>query len=950
VPETGQQPVYASNGWEIDLAGRELRLRGVPVSIGSRAFDVMQVLVQSGGTLVSKHDLMDRVWPSQVVEENALQSHICAVRKALGPDRGLLKTVFGRGYCLLGTWTTRKRHSSGDSPERSVHSNLPARVSGLVGRRHAIQQLLGLLSAHRVVTLTGPGGIGKSVLAREVARGLLPKFPDAAYLAELAALTDPGLVPTTVARVLGQPLGNDRLSADSVGRAIGAKKLLVVLDNCEHLIEAVAELAQAIVRMCPNAWLLATSREALRIHGEHVYQVAPLDVPPRVKTSSRAVLEHSAVQLFISRAKASHSAFSPQEESLSDIAAICRNLDGIPLAIEFAAARAAALGVRQVALLLNDRFRLLTSGHRGALPRHRTLRATFDWSYELLSEEERSVLRQLGIFPTGFTIEAASAVIGDAPGAPSAVVEGLASLVAKSLVITSDGADSAGRWRLLETIRVYALDRLNEAGEAQPTARRHAAYFRDLVGTTPGPKSALTLNDITRWEREIDNVRAALDWCFSPTGNVAIGVALTATFSPVWLYFGMVVECRERAEHALDFVESGMELAPRLRMQLYFALGAASFFSMAPPGRARMALMAALEIARTLADVDTELRALWPLYAGHFQLGECRLAKEVAEQFLRVARHSGNPQVALVGERMLGHTLLNEGKSRAGQHYCQSVLDLYVAPKDHQSAMTFHYDQRVQARGMLARALWMQGFVDRAHNEAAMSLEEAQELDDRRSICWTLLYSGIPVALARGDFLAAERLISMLIEFSESLNSALWGMLVQCAQAKLLISQGDFRKGTSLVRSALEEWRQTGRKTVSPEVTGTFAQGLAGLGKLADALVTMDLALEWSDCGGELWFAAELLRLKGELLLKIAGDPFNSTAVECFERALYVAEGQRALFWRLRAAISLASLMLRQDRPGEAKKVLAPVYNLYTEGFETADLRSAKAILDSLPS
>ncbi|HWS63881.1 MAG TPA: winged helix-turn-helix domain-containing protein [Steroidobacteraceae bacterium] len=551
MPEQSRTLVYESGGWEVDLARRELRTRGDPVSLGCRAFQIFAVLVQSAGQLVTKDELMARVWPGVIVEENTLEVHISAVRKALGTDRGTLKTSFGRGYRLVGDWTIRKESTPVDpvvlDPTRMSAkpflTNLPAAASEVIGRTAAVQQLQELLSSYRAITLTGPGGIGKTTLALEVARGLFPAFNGDCWLVDVASLSDPGLVPSMVAGVLGLKLGGDEISSESVARAIGGQKLLLVLDNCEHVIDAAALLAETVVRLCPATSIVVTSREVLRIEGEHVYRVLPLDVPSPHQQESDLVLGHSAVQLFIARTRALNSDFSPHGENLRAIVAICRHLDGIPLAIEFAAARAAMLGPEPVRSGLNERFGLLTGGRRTALPRHQTLRATLDWSYELLPETERCLLRRLGIFTGGFTLEGANAVMSDQGYTESALLEQIANLVAKSLV-TVDGSAPAGRWRLLETIRAYALELLEESGETDQVARRGAEFFRDLVGPAMhGSQVQPTVEDMARYGREIDNVRAALDWSFSsgrgcgdrncPDGGLCAGVVRSIVSSRV---------------------------------------------------------------------------------------------------------------------------------------------------------------------------------------------------------------------------------------------------------------------------------------------------------------------------------------------------------------------------------------------------------------------------------
>ncbi|HEX3440085.1 MAG TPA: winged helix-turn-helix domain-containing protein, partial [Pseudolabrys sp.] len=402
--ETSANLVYAWDQWEIDLGRRELRSRGVPVPLGGRAFEIVTVLVQSASELVTKDRMMERVWPGAVVGEGTLHVHISAVRKALGQDRAMLKTVSGRGYRLLGSWTPQQREGTAarvDSPltrtPGAPQNNFPPLITRLIGRTAACQFVRDLVSAYRVVTLTGPGGIGKTSLAIKAVRYLLPDFEDGGWIVELASLSDPGLVPSTVASTLGLKLAGE-ISAESVARAVGGRHLLLVLDNCEHVIDAVANLAETLTRLCPRATIVATSREVLRIDGEAVYRVPPLDVPALGQAPPDYIMQYSAVELFVARTKALNAGFSPYAEDLEAIAAICRHLDGIPLAIEMAAARAAVLSVQGVVAGLRDRFALLTAGRRTALPRHRTLRATLDWSHELLPDAERRLLRRLAVF------------------------------------------------------------------------------------------------------------------------------------------------------------------------------------------------------------------------------------------------------------------------------------------------------------------------------------------------------------------------------------------------------------------------------------------------------------------------------------------------------------------------------------------------------------------------
>ena len=311
MPSEDIRPVYAADVCEIDLARRELRVLGSPVPVGGRAFEIIEVLAQSAGELVTKDELIDRIWPGAIVTENTLQVHAVAIRKALGPYRNLLKTESRRGYRLLGDWTVQRhdaaRHPVGLQPVRiggeNPVTNFPATVTRLIGRSAAVARLRDFISAYRLVTLTGPGGIGKSTLALKAARGVVGEFADGGWLVELASLSDPTLVPTAVAGVLRLGLGPNTVTSEIVARAIGDKRLLLVLDNCEHLVEAVATLAETLLAYCPRTTIVATSREILRIQGEHVWRVPPLDVPAAEQIEMAGILGHSAVELFIARAR-----------------------------------------------------------------------------------------------------------------------------------------------------------------------------------------------------------------------------------------------------------------------------------------------------------------------------------------------------------------------------------------------------------------------------------------------------------------------------------------------------------------------------------------------------------------------------------------------------------------------------------------------------------------------
>lgn len=552
------------------LDRREIRSNGKLLRIGSRAFEILELLIRANGALVSKDEIMQRVWPHTVVEENNLQVHIAALRKALADDRNLIVTVPGRGYRLVGGRTDVA------PPVRAVTSRLTAAPTALVGREQTVAEVLAALDTARVVTLVGAGGIGKTRLALEAAMRAEARFPDGAAFVSLATVAAPQFVPDALAAAFGiaQPAGS--LTLEAVLASVANRRMLLVLDNCEHLLDAAARIASALTESDAGLRVLATSREALRIQGERLCPIPPLEVP-REGADDAETLGASAVQLFSARVQAADPRFPLDERSVSLMASVCRRLDGLPLAIELAAARAAVLGIDVLAAHLDDHFRLLTGGFRTALPRHQTLQAMYDWSYRLLGDAERLLLRWLGVFRGTFSIDAVREIVGATRLADADLLDTIAGLVSKSL-LSLESAHGAPRYRLLTTTRAYALQQLENNGECAAAARAHANYFHALFRLAPvddGGTLGESRLDVIR--RELGNLRAALDWAFSSNGDAEIGIALAAVAVPCLFDLSLVDECRERARAALDSMRDMDETRTRddARVRLLAAYAAA---------------------------------------------------------------------------------------------------------------------------------------------------------------------------------------------------------------------------------------------------------------------------------------------------------------------------------------------------------------------------------------
>jgi predicted ATPase/DNA-binding winged helix-turn-helix (wHTH) protein len=928
---------------------RELLADGRPIKLGGRGFDVLMALIEARGAVIGKDTLMARVWPDRVVEENNLQAHISALRAAFGAERALIRTVSGRGYQFTGeirflSASPDERVDAGAAMPGAVlvPTNLPEPVSELVGREDDLREILSLAAAHRLVTLTGAGGIGKTRLALAVAHRLLPEFADGVWLAEFSPLVDPDLVPATVAAAFRLELGTGEVSAQRVAQALADRRLLLVLDTCEHVIAAAAAMVETVLWAGSAVRIIATSREPLRAEGEQIYPVPPLAVPA---ADGDDPWRYAAVQLFVVRSRASGPHVSGDRDVAAVIGAICRRLDGIPLAIELAAARTAALGIEEVAARLDDRFRLLTSGRRTALPRHQTLRATLDWSYELLAEPERVVLRRLAVFAGAFSLEAASAVVASAEVTPSEVVDGLANLVAKSLV-AAEVDSTIARYRLLDTTRAYAIEKLDESGERDRLARRHAEYYRDVFERAETESEIRPRAEwLADYGRLIDNLRAALDWAFSPGGDASIGMALTAAAVPLWMHLSLMDECRTRVERALATIKGEEELDVRREMKLHAALGASLLYTIGEVPDTGAAWTSALEIAESLDDAEYRLRSLWGLWYFHSSSGRRRVALALAQSFCTLAANRPDPNDRLIGERMLGVTQHYLGDLPSARRHIERVLAGYVT-SDYRHIIRFQLDLRVTARVFLARILWLQGFPEQATRAAESSIEDARVANHVTSLCHALALAACPIALLVGDLAAAEHYAGMLLDHSTKHALARWHAFGRSHQGALAIKRGDLNTGLRLVRAGFDEFGEA--NTDLRLQTFLMAEALGAAGQIADGLAAVDQALAWSERTEERWPIAEFLRVKGELLLLQGTQDAVATAEGHFRQALDWARRQGALSWELRAATSLALLLRDQGRSADALALLQPVYDRFTEGFDTADLKTAKALLDTL--
>jgi predicted ATPase/DNA-binding winged helix-turn-helix (wHTH) protein len=922
---------------------QQLLLEGEsPVRLGSRARDLLIALIEQAGQVITKEALNARVWPNIVVEEGSLRVHVAALRKALrdGKEgRRYIANVPGRGYSFVGkVVATDEPDPAADAPPEPVP---PLSMARLFGRAEVVETLSNRLAQQRLITITGPGGIGKTSVALAVADRMGAGVADGVCIVDFAPLADSKLVPTALASALGIGVLSEN-PLPSLMALLRSRDMLIVLDNCEHVIDAAALLAESLVQGGARLRVLATSREPIRVPGEMLFRLAPLAMPEISDGLTAPIaMTYSAVQLFVERAAMCLGEFSLTDRHAPAVANICRRLDGIPLAIEMAAGRVDAFGIAGLAGVLDDRFRLAMRGRRTALPRHQTLNTTLDWSYQLLPETERLVLRRLAVFAGFFTITEATGVLVEDGGTDN-TLESIANLVSKSLLVVNLETP-VGTYRLLETTRAYALQKLEESGERTAYARRHA---RQCLAAMEAANAAWEASPPEAWlarhRHLIDDVRAALDWSFSTEEEAATAVALTVAALPLWYQLSLLSECYQRACHAL-----GLPAAARSTTQEMRLYAAIAWLLMQTKGFVQEALdtwTTLLTLSRANNDPDHQLRALWGLWAAQVSEGALRTSLALAEEFSSLAQQTSELD-RCVGDRMLGHSLHLLGEQAAAHEHLERMLANYAPPGTGAQAMRYIFDQKALARCFLARIRWLQGYPDQAMEIACDVTNDERAQGDALSLCQVLVQAACPIGLMVGDLVAVEEFVSELIEQSVRHDWHFWHAFGSCFRGVLTVHRGDLATGLHLLEEALRGLRSIDFGVHYLYFLCEYASALGLAGRTDRGLDAIEQAIARSERNDERWCMAEALRIKGELLHR-QGKFEDADAA--FATARGWAERQGALSLSLRIATAAARLWQDMDRAAAARAELTAVCSRFTEGFGTADFRNAHVVLDGL--
>jgi predicted ATPase/DNA-binding winged helix-turn-helix (wHTH) protein len=902
---------------------------GKPLRLGSRALEILLALVERAGETVGTSELLARVWPNSVVEGGTLRVHIAALRKILGDGESgvrYVENVSGQGYRFAAPvtrlreiqTTTATRASTvpvaGESGSTAYCAdNLPAPLTRMLGRVRELSSLAARVQQRRFVTLAGPGGIGKTTLALSVAERLAPAYPQGACFVDLALIAEIRLVPGAVASALGLvALAMDPLA--QILTFLRDKSMLVVLDNCEHVIEVAASLVEKVLQGAPGVHVLATSREPLRAEGESVHRLGPLAMPEGEGAMTRAeALAFPAIQLFVERAEASLDTFELHDAEVPVIVEICRRLDGNPLAIELAAAHVDLLGVTGMAASLDQGLHLMIKGHRTASPRQQTLRATLDWSYELLSASEQAVLRRLAVFVGSFDLPSARAVAADQKLDAAEVFEGLTSLAAKSLFVT-DVTGKKVLYRMLETPRAYALEKLRDSGELSQTQGRHAEMWRTVGAAEIRAQRAE--DGLAVFGRRMDDLRAALRWCFSPDSGASVGIRFG--LASLWFEFVLAAEYGGNREWA----QRAVHIRPTSETELLAELDAV--LARTRPHHLKSPVQD-LTVAQQLGDGAYKRRtAVWARWIERLILRDYRIAINISESFHAHSSRSDD-EAPIAVDQILTVAHFYAGRQSLARRHAERVLGATA------SATTGEVPQLCHARAMLSRILWVQGFADQALRASHESVSESLSTDNPDLICSTVLAAGA-VALWCGNLAEVKRLQSMLREYSILHSLEYYQLVVSLVDTTLAVRSGEMAVEADLKLSD------------DPLSSVQYLDQFATCG---DEMVST-CAIVRAEHGRGGWYTAEVLRVKGERILKAIGLSGAAQAEEQFQTALDTARRQDALGWGLRVAMSLARLWRDQQRIQAAQDLLRGVYSRFTEGFGTADLIAARTLLHEL--
>jgi predicted ATPase/DNA-binding winged helix-turn-helix (wHTH) protein len=929
--------------FELNIAERSLKKANQVIPLGGRAYDILIALLEKTGEVVGKAELIAKAWPDVTVEEGSLRVHLSALRKALGDGQfgnKYIASIQGQGYSFIAPVTRLPADRDRSSASEGL-SNLPPALGRMVGRDDVVVEIQGLLQAEqRLITILGAGGIGKTTVALSVGHGALADFSGAAFFVDLSTVNDKEHLVGAIASAVG--LDSQLVDPkEALLNFLRPRRVLIILDSCEHLIEKTAEIADYIFQNTPDIYILATSREALHVPGERVLRLCPLDCPPEQPgLTASEVLAYPAARLFAERVSVRRGDFSLGDDEAPMVAEICRKLDGIALAIELAAGRAAIFGVRNTVARLGSRLDLLKFGRRTANPRHQTLIATLDWSHDHLSEIERVLLRRVAIFVGHFTLEAARAVAEEVGIDESEISGALGNLVNKSLI----GVWTSSRgpvYRLLDTTRAYALEKLATSGEQDSIAERHASFSIQMLESNP-----VNLFDLEFTEAAanavrdyLGNIRAALEWSFGPNGDDLKAIRLAAAASQLLLAMSLLLECRTWMEKAIDRMTPDCD--PRHQMKIHAALALSLMYTEGNSERVREAFHTALNFAQQHEDTHLHLSLLSGMSMYLHGLVDAAGTYELALRGAAAARKTGSQDDAAIADSMLGAAYcLRSDQGRAQEHLKRSLR----GSLRRFNASQYLFDLRSSSLSVLTHSFFFSGNLDQAADSAKMNIEEAARSGHPVGLCRALTNS-MRLYFWVDDLEQVERGLAKLEHTAERHSLAPARAVALGFRGRYLVRLGQMADGIQHLQESLEKLAIHRYEVVTSDLVSELTVSLAKQNARSEALALIDRSI------AAVIKANRLLRLPAFFLAKgsafASGDvPEGALAEEFFAKAMMQARQESALPYELRAGLELARIWIGRGEVQRAHDLISPVYSRFSEGLTTPDLILARRILE----
>ncbi len=916
-----------------------------PVKIGGRALDILVLLVTRQGTIVSKNEFFEVCWPTTYVHEANLKVNIVGLRRALsqGSTETYIVTVPGRGYRFVAPVDVRAaRPAAAARPAIPNARKLPD-LPAAIGRDREIARIVGTLGRSRSVTVVGPGGVGKTTVAVAVAHHELPANPDGVAFVDLSTVGDAQYALAAIAAGLGaRQSSGDALT--EITDLLSGRQMLVVIDNCEHLSATVAAIVNHLLGALPGIRILATSREPLGTLAENIHRLPTLAIPTREQAmTAEKALGFAAVQLFVARA-GGHGGFRLDDADAPVVAAICQRLDGIPLAIELAASKALALGVPTLSAMLEQRFLLFSNGDRSVPLRQQTLLATLDWSYRILSDDEAGLLRLLSVFAGRFQLEdvvAISAEIGfDAPQA----IGTLERLVGRSIVYT-DYRQGVLHYRLLESTRAYALEKLGDTDERDRALERHARHILTKFERSAKEQKWRPKDEwMTEYADRVDDLRNALSWAFGPGGDGMLGVQLTVAGIPLWTELSSIAEMQSRLERALIAAKDLGNCPAETIMILIGARAVGMNFAQQMDPVTEATWNECYRLGVEMHKPEYQLHGLWGLAAYLLYVGRTLEGIARLEQFLGIAEAQSDWAALAEGNRMMGMAELYIGQIQAARQRVEKIARYHQAPTDPVHFARFHSEHGVHIMSTFAVILWAAGDPDRAMRVARSAVERAEITGHIVSQSNALAVSAIPVAVWTGDADRAALYIAKLEENGRKEDIGIWQQACRFYKSAIRVQRRE--PGAAFeMKSYLDEQIASGNYLRAPMLYSMTADAMLAEDFIDEAAALIAHGRRIAQEHMSNWCFPEIFRIEGLIALR-SGRPEDGERLLRLAVAKAVDVGSPTL--ELRAAVGLARKLAGDGRDHDEAEALRDACEKFDAGAGFPELTSARDRLNRL--